>query len=170
MKSKIKLFTIFIALLLTGSAFGAENINTPTYNGSSPTIKEYKNYEGKLLRWIHWEWSVDDASTEVFGGYVFHQTGVIRSCRAIPVTANANYDIAIPRGLDGTGFDVLNDYGQNMSQYDSSPENAFTPLNDQGDRMVLLDDIISFSGTNLTTTADASGEFDMLIEVWDPAK
>jgi len=169
---KKRIFAWMTVLVFSASVvFAAGSVNTPTKLGSDPTIQEYKNSEGKLVRKIKWSWSSTSGTSTADGGYVSGQVGKILKAWADAGTTNQpddNYDIEIRLGADGVGHDVLYGYGYDMPQDFSDESCRFTPLDSSGNFSYLFGDTISFHGKYLNTAGTADGDFYILLEVFEP--
>ena len=132
-----------------------------------PTVTEYRRGDGVLIRDAYWKWTSTDGTASISGGWLHNQSGQILKIIAEPDAANQPdnlYDITMPTA---TGRDVLLGAAADLPQSATSADNVVTPLNDEGDRAILVNESFYFNGTNLNAAGTAVGGFRVIIEVWE---
>jgi hypothetical protein len=159
-KKLITLLTL-LACLITFPAYAADSV-------SEAIVTDYEGGDGTHWRDIYWTWNSPSASSETkTGGYVNNQTGRVWKIVAIPSVADApdaSYDVTIP--VSTGGRDAITGEGANLPAA-ASGANDISPLNDVGDRPVLLNESIYFSISGHNAADTASGGFHLILEVWE---
>lgn len=162
---RVSVYVFALVVLVGGVAFGAG-----TLQDTAPTVYNYKDGQGRLIRDLKWSWSSTDGTATVTGGYIRGQIGkVLKAWSNVSATnqPDDNYDIRIVKGDTGAGMDVLHDYGQDLPQDFSDSSCEFTPLDGDGNFIGLFGDTLSFKGEYLNTAGTATGDFWLRIEVYD---